>query len=165
MDNNLNILLASSFTKPQVIKRLSLLHDFLNYWLFASNLPLEKALAEFSKKDLESKLIGSFSINFFKQFNSQNVTQLLKDLNDQVNKFQLLTITIPVFLPEHEVIRIGHYLRTNFNSKFLIELKVDPSLIAGAALTYGGNYRDYSLKAKIAENRNVIIEDVKKGLS
>ena len=159
MDNNLNILLASSFTKPQVIKRISLLHDFLNYWLFGSNLPLEKALAEFAGKDFDSKLIGSFSTNFFRQFNTENVTKLLKDLNDQVNKFQLLTITIPVFLPEHEVVRIGHYLRTNFKAKFLIELKVDPSLIAGAALTYGGNYKDYSLKARIAENRSAIIED------
>ena len=38
------------------------------------------------------------------------------------------------------------------------------SLIAGAALTYGGNYKDYSLKARIAENRSAIIEDFKKGL-
>ncbi|MCL4390137.1 MAG: F0F1 ATP synthase subunit delta [Patescibacteria group bacterium] len=40
-----------------------------------------------------------------------------------------------------------------------VEIKIDPSLIGGAALSINGLYKDYSLKAKFAEN-----EDILKGI-
>ena len=164
MNDNINTLIANSYTKPQVIKRLSLLHDFLNFWLFGSQQNLEEALTQFQQKNPDSQLTSAFDSTFLNQFNRANVTERLKELSDRLNQFKVLTISLPVDFPEDQINQIGQYLRTNFKTQLLIEIKIDPMLIAGVGLSWSGSYRDYSLKAKIAQNRNAILEDFKKGL-
>src|SRR5687767_12177134 len=93
--DNLTILLNFSFTKNQVLRRLSSLSDFLNYWLF-NDLTLQAALTEFNKKNTDLE----FSLEFYQQFNKANMSMLLKDLETKVNQLKILTVMVPIDIPE-----------------------------------------------------------------
>lgn len=46
--------------------------------------------------------------------------------------------------------------RQLFGKNLFIDLKVDPALLGGAALVWKGQYKDYSLKAKFEEQKEVL---------
>lgn len=159
--DNLSLLLKTSYTRAQVAKNLGLLRDFLQYWLF-NNLDLKVAMTEYTKNNLQSSILSNLPEEFYHQFNKTNVTEILKDLETKFGQIKTLTICLPLELPESEINELGIHLRSTFQTPMLIEFKLDPSLIAGPALIYNGVYKDYSIKTKIAQNRSLIIETLKK---
>ena len=88
-------------------------------------------------------------------------------MSEEVDKFiaSLSPLTIYfVFMPEEgQVKEIGEWLRKSLNNpRLLFNVKVDPGLIGGCAVVYKGVYKDYSLKAKISENKGKLIEEFRK---
>ena len=63
-----------------------------------------------------------------------------------------LVIFVACELPEKEISRIKEKLGKDVKVRF----KVDPSLIGGAALVWNGQYKDYSLKARLEEHKKEI---------
>lgn len=53
---------------------------------------------------------------------------------------------------------VGKKARELFGEELFLDCRVDTSLIAGAAVSIGGQYRDYSLKMKLAEAKGKIRE-------
>jgi len=55
------------------------------------------------------------------------------------------------------------WLRENLDQPRLVfDFKVDPSLIGGCAFVYKGVYKDYSLRARISDNKDKIIGEFRK---
>lgn len=110
--------------------------------------------------NLEIALLGQFGIEKKDKF----VTFLRNnDVNTQVNSaleefFSLLqqkisqlsvaTLTL-AFEPEAKIIQsFSQWFTLNTNRQVLFEIKIDPHLLAGAAITYNGKYFDFSIKSK-----------------
>jgi F0F1-type ATP synthase delta subunit len=87
----------------------------------------------------------------------QNIYATFETLEKDIKTIEPLILYLPYELPDEEISQIGTKLRADYGNKFLIEVNIDPNLIAGCALSFKGIYKDYSIKQKIADNKQQIL--------
>lgn len=119
--------------------------------IYYTNFNIEKALMqEFGivKKDalialLRDNNIGVDSTKAIKEF-FVKIQETIKDL-------QVVPITL-AFEPKEQTLKIlAEWFILNVKKQVLFDITVDRKLIAGAAVTYNGKYKDFSIKAKVQE--------------
>lgn len=152
--DNLKIFLANNYSLSQARKRLLVLRAFLSKRFFNS---LDNT--NISEQDLA--WLNSLGEDFYKNFNKLNVYQMLGLLEKELNQIQVLTIYIAFDMPEDQLDQLGVWLRTNTKPNILFEIKHDPNLMAGSALSWKGIYKDYSIKLRIDQNRDAILASFK----
>ncbi|MFH0936715.1 MAG: F0F1 ATP synthase subunit delta [Candidatus Daviesbacteria bacterium] len=131
----INYILRDCFTKQEALKRLLELREALSKQLFASakvNIQYDPA---------------------FPPLTTDNFDKVFDETENEIKKIPELTIFTALELPKEEILKLGSYLRQNFTSHQLMELKVDPDLIGGATLAWQGTLRDYSLRSKLKSLR------------
>ncbi|KKR80568.1 MAG: hypothetical protein UU73_C0007G0023 [Candidatus Daviesbacteria bacterium GW2011_GWA1_41_61] len=153
----LNLILTSTFTRVQALRRLRTLREVVIRKFFSqANTPsLKEASGE------EAGWISSLPADFFKGFNDKNIYQLFNTIEEEIKNIRPLTIFVPVDLPQEETEKLGKHLRSAYGEKFMMDLKIDPSLIAGARLIWNGLARDYSLRQRITDNQQTILAALK----
>lgn len=99
------------------------------------------------------------------EIKSGDFVRVTEYIEDFMRNHEALAIYF-VFMPEKAQIKdIGNWLRTNLkNPRQIFQVKVDPALIGGCAIAYKGVYKDYSLKAKIAANKEKIVSEFRKNI-
>lgn len=152
----LKTFLAQTYSLQQVRRRLRLLRNFLEAKLFKGG-----DFTKLQTNPYDQQWLQSLGDNFFQNFENEDVYQILSQLEQQINNIPPLTIFIPFDMPEEEILRLGAWLRQNINPNIVFELKLNPDLIGGCALSLKGVYRDYSLKVKIDQSKTAILESLK----
>lgn len=102
--------------------------------------------------------------NFYQKFNKDNVYQIFSDLDKEIAKLSTLTICLTFEPDDATLSNLGAFARKMFGHLLILDIKLDPRLIAGAALIWKGVYKDYSLRAKIEEKKSEISQSFKKFL-
>lgn len=153
----LNLLLKDSYTLSQLKKRLKIIKSELSIRLFGG-----QTLEPLTASDLQwfNSLPGSFKDSFSKD----NLSILMTDLGNIINNYPVLTIYLPFEPDEATSDQTGMKARELFGQDLLLDIKSNPVLIAGCALSWKGIYKDYSLHAKIAERRLAILQSFKRFL-
>lgn len=154
----LNTLLQDTFTQTSLKHKLKILKISLLKEFFGSEGDTE------GLSDEDINWLKSLSPSFYQQFNKDNVYDIFKQVEDKLENTPVLLIYVPFEATEQAIYQIGTILRKNFNGLYLFDTKLDPSLIAGCALSWKGVYRDYSLKARIEEKKGEILSSFKKYL-
>lgn len=160
MNNNIQPLvdkmLASTYTSTDAMRRLRAIKQFILNQLFAS------AIQSFGSGDeADSAWLPSLGTDFYAAFNQNNVYATMEDLERAIRGIKPLLIYLPFEIPQGEMVRVGMKLRTEYGKNFLVDFKVDPTLIAGCALVWKSIYRDYSVRGKIHQHKSEIIEIVR----
>ncbi|MDO8618932.1 MAG: hypothetical protein Q7R49_03210 [Candidatus Daviesbacteria bacterium] len=154
MDNNILLkFLERNYYRGQINGRLNVLKNYLQKQFF--NSPQSQTSTE------DSEWLKSLGEDFFKNFTTLNVYQVLSKLEKDIKLLQTLTIYVPFEMPDGEKDKLGLWLRGNFKKDLIFEIKLDPALIGGTALSWKGIYRDYSLRAKIDQNHEAILSSLK----
>lgn len=148
-------ILDGSYTQTQALKRLRALKDLGIAKLFGKQETKDEILVE------QDSWFASLDKNFFRPFTKDNVYKLFEDAEKAIKDIKPLMIYLAVEIPEVEIAKIGQYLRQTYGNNFLMEIKIDPSLIAGTAFVWNGIYKDYSLRQKITDNRQAILSTLK----
>lgn len=156
MDNLLAIILKDTYSLTQLKHRLRLLKTYLLHVFFGGE------AISFSPPELN--WLKSLPNTFYHQFTKDNVYQIFTDFDNAVKKFNTLTMYLTFEPDDATLTQIGTYVRNNFKQNLLLDIKLDPNLIAGTALSWKGNYKDYSLRAKIGEKRGEMFAEFKKFL-
>lgn len=138
-------ILANTYTQADALRRIGILKDAVMGKLFGS----------------EKIASAQIPQNIYSYFTQKNAYKLFDEIITEIKKITPLVVYLPFEIPEQELINLGIYLRKDYGKNFLIEVKYDPSLIAGTALIWNGIYKDYSIRQKIADNHEVIIEMLK----
>lgn len=143
MDSNLlNLILSNTFTPAQALNKLHQLK--------------KKAVAVFFQVSPKPDPILPQYIN------RDNVYQVFEAAEKEIKAIPALVIYLPIELPSEQLIILGNYVRKFFNNDhFLIEVKLDPTLLAGPAFVWQGIYKDYSIRQKLLENHQAILEIIK----
>ena len=174
MTTDLHIpLLTDTYTKNQSAHRLSLIKELINRWLF-DNQPgqdllaildqyLKEADAILHKDDPEwlkavIPLIRD-QIDPKKNLPKQSV-ELIKAVEKALSTERIISLYLPFEYNDEILKQYGLWFKTNVSKDCLIEPGSDPSLIGGCALAFNGIYHDYSIKAKIGENRSQILKQL-----
>ena len=156
MNQLLTTFLAATYSLPQARSRLVtlknyLLGQFFNYKM-DSNHPLGPE---------EMAWLNQLGNDFYKNFNKINMYQVLASLEKEIKKIQPVIIYLPFEMPLSDRKQLGIWLRANISPTTIFDLKFDPNLIAGCALSNRGTYKDYSLRDKIDKRRAEVISSMK----
>lgn len=134
-------------TKPQAVdfnNRLSL----VSRRIYETGFSLETALLEqlgLEKKDSFFALLRNNEVNT--ESNSA-LADFFTLLADHVSKLPIATISL-AFEPTEKILRsLSEWFTLNINRQVLFDIKIDPDLLAGAAITYNGKYFDFSVKSQ-----------------
>ncbi len=73
---------------------------------------------------------------------------------EEIDKVPELVVYVAAALPFETQQRLGKKAREVFGRDLFLDFKVDPSLWAGAALAWQGQYRDYSLKMRFENKKD-----------
>lgn len=155
MNDTLAIILKDTFTLTQLKNRVRALKGNLlkNFFGGASN--LQPTVTQLN-------WLSTLPPSFNAQFNKDNVYKIFNDIEKKVQQLPTLTLYITFEPPDDTIYQIGTFAKKNFGPSFLLDIKLDPNLIAGAALVWKGMYRDYSLRIKLEQKKNEILENFKK---
>lgn len=157
MNDILTTIFKNTYSLNQLKHRVSVLKQHLLHKFFGGEV---KTLSE-----NDAAWLKSVSEEFMKQLNKDNVYQIFEYLEKQIVSIKPLIIYLTFEPDDQSLAEIGEMVRKTFNNQALVlDIKYDPRLIAGAALSWNGLYRDYSLKARIEERKMVILESFKKYL-
>lgn len=152
MNNNpLELLLATTYSLSKLRKRIRVVRNHIMKKFF--NQAEDQELLE-----AEDKIwLESMNNIFLFQFTKENAYQKLDELEKEISKIQPLIIYVAFDIPSEEVEKIGIWLRREINPYLLCEIKQDPEIIGGCALSWKGIYKDYSLRKRAEDNKDQII--------
>ncbi len=166
MDEVLSIILKDTYSLSQLKHRLRVLKNNLLQTFFGeTHLEGGPGLlpGELSPEDLN--WLKSLSPQFYQNFTKDNVYQIFSDLDSSSLKLDTLTLYLSFEPDDITLSQIGSFARKTSNSpSLLLDIKLDPRLIAGTALSWKGVYRDYSLRAQLATKKQELWEEFKKFL-
>lgn len=158
MGDILAIILKNTYSLAQFKHRVRILKSALLKAFFGSN----EANAALPPSDLN--WLKSLSAQVYHKFNKDNVYQIISGLEEQCTKLPTLTMYLTFEPDEATLGQIGSFARQAFGPMLLLDIRFDPNLIAGTALSWKGVYKDYSLKARMEEKKAEILEGFKKFL-
>lgn len=147
IDPLLDNILSNTLTQSQLMRKLKVLNIYLQSKLFVIDGSINSLSSE------ETNWLSSLDQNLLNQINKDNFHDFFSKLEQQARTISPLILYLAFQPPDEEVIKLGERLRKDYGKNFLFEIKVDPSLLAGCALAWRGVYKDYSLKSKIAANK------------
>lgn len=97
-----------------------------------------------------------------KDLTKDNYEQAFAKAREELQTIEPLNMYLAAELPEEEMAKILVRLRQDYGPKFLVEVRLDGGLIAGCALAYKGVLKDYSLRARLGENRETLNKELMK---
>lgn len=157
----MNTILKDTYTLSSLKHRLNVLKNYIVQNLFGADNP------EAQPEETDLVWLRSLPPAFFQNFNKDNTYQLMLELDNAINQLKTLIIYL-AFEPDNTSLTlIGKYVRKTIpsaNLPMLLDIKYDRSLIAGCALVWNGIYRDYSLKSRIEEKKQLILDSFKRYL-
>ena len=153
MHDIINIIIEDSYSLSSLKHKIRILKSFLSTYFFGG------VREQFSPSD--QIFLNSLPKAFVQKFSKDNLSQIFSQTEESLNNLSLLTIYLP-FEPIDEAVKnIAVKARGLFNQNLILDIKYNPSLIAGCALAWKGIYRDYSLRSRIESQKNKILESFK----
>lgn len=154
----LDIFTVDIFTISDLKRKLRILKEYLEKKIFGGNLQIELTTQE----NLWLKSLPDMST----VINAKDFSKQMTDLTQTVDSLTPLVVYL-AFNPSDEIIRqLTLALRKMFNSNLIfLDIKQDPGLLGGAAFVYKGIYKDYSLRAKLEQNREKILLELKRDIA
>ncbi len=117
---------------------------------------LEKALMEqfgIDKKDKFLTLLRENNVGI----DTKSVKDFVTKVQGTITNLQGVPITL-AFTPTEKTLQLlSDWFMINLKKQVLFDITVDRKLIAGAAITFNGKYRDFSIKAKFDETANRVL--------
>lgn len=146
--------LNKTYTLKQAKSRLLALKNYFNRLFFKPDLNLS-----INQQDLA--WINSLDQSFLREFNKNNMSENLKNLEEEISKLKPLIIYLPFEMPFEEQTKLGLWLRQKINKNIIYDIKIDQSLIGGCAFSINGVYKDYSIKQRLIIQQQKIFENFK----
>lgn len=150
--NLLEKILENTYTMDVLKKRVKVLRQKVNIELF--NLKIDPK----HQDNEHTAWINSLGKDFFKVFTKDDFQKVFEELDRQISEIQPLVIYFAYDPGPSQIVLIGGWLRENLGKNFIFDIKLDYSLIGGCALVWKGIYKDYSIKSKISQNKEKILE-------
>ena len=153
--DDLDIFLKDTYTLSDLKARSRALHSYFSRIFFGG----ADSLA-----DRDMLWINALPKDFLAKFDKDNSSRQISALENKIKELPLLTLYLPFEASEEAIRIIGSMTRQLFQSQLLLDIKYDPTLLAGVALVWKGVYKDYSLRSRIEERKKEISDSFKKFL-
>ena len=81
----------------------------------------------------------------------------LTSLKEEVINALVLELTVAIYLDEEGLNNVSTWVKNNVGTNVILDINVDHSVVAGAAMSFGGKFADYSFKTLLSGAINNII--------
>lgn len=162
------IFLTNVNTKIEALRRLRLLKGFLNQIFFEqqSKVDIKQSIDRFFEVsqdasefiEVDKAFFLKLGDDFYKQFNTRTLNKQLEELEATLNQVKGVIVYLPIELPQTEVEKMGQWFKVNVGEQTIMDIQYDPTLIGGAAFSYNGVLKDYSLRARITTQKEMILQ-------
>lgn len=166
MDEILAVILKETYSLSQLKHRLRILKSNLLQTFFGeTHLEGGPGLLPGGISPEDLNWLKSLPREFYQKFTRDNVYKIFSDLDDTAHNLKILTLYLS-FEPDNGALsQIGSSARSTFGlPALLLDIKLDPSLIAGTALSWKGVYKDYSLRWQLALKKRELWAEFRKFL-
>ncbi len=156
--NLLDTVATNTFTISDLKRRVRVLKEYLEKKIFGGNLKIELV-------SQDSLWLNSLT-NIGTVVDTKNFYQQMADLAKAVSALSPLIIYLAFDPPDEVISKLALDLRKILNSNLIfLDIKKDPGLLGGSAFVYKGIYKDYSLRAKLEQNKEKILLEIKRGIA
>lgn len=152
----LETILQDTFIKTLALKKVIGLKDYLLDRIFSL---AKQGPPKTSITDDPEIITWVLSLNpsLLTSINQQNIYSVFDKMEKSIKAIEALVLYLPYELPKEQLTEIGQNLREDYGNNFLIDIQINPDLVAGVALSYKGIYKDYSVKQSISLNKKAIL--------
>ncbi len=158
MNNLWQKIITNTYTVKTLKNRVRFLRSYLNRAKFDQNPNKEQNLSP-----EELIWIESLAEEHLLDVDTKSVSPMMDELDEMVEKTEALTVYFPFDPPSEEIDTLGSWMRSNFGkSELIMDIKYDPALIGGCALVWKGLYRDFSVRKKIQDEKQQILDSFRK---
>jgi F0F1-type ATP synthase delta subunit len=115
--------------------------------IYETGFDLEKALMEQFGIQKKDKFISYLRNNKINLESSSALNEILTKIQEKISSLSVISLTMAIE-PNGQMIKaLSDWFFLNINKQVLFDIQVDPNLIAGSTITYGGKYFDFSIRS------------------
>jgi F0F1-type ATP synthase delta subunit len=154
----LDKILITTYTMGSLKKRLKALKSRLSEHFFGGD----------TNKDMvqeELEWLNTYGVQFLSDFQKETFYQSIGKIEQLVGAIKPLTIYLAFDPKDEQIKQIGTKVRELYTEKIVIDLKYNPELIGGSAFIWNGVYKDYSIRNKILQDKDKILQSFKSFLA
>ena len=147
-DQLLDAMLATTYAKADLLRRLRLIREYLEQRFFTpgEKKDLSQFLAAQNVPADEQTLIRGWGDGFFQSFTKDNAYDYLGQMTTRVKDLPTVNMYVPIPFDSAQSTKVGQWVRANVDREALVEFHVETSAFGGCAFAWNGVYYDYSLK-------------------
>ena len=151
------ILLNNTYTKPDYIRRLTLIREYLESRFFAENkINFSDYLVNVKALQIDREALSVLDEHFFHLFTKDNVYLLINGLTESLKVLPTLTLYLAVMLDDYQIIELGKWFRQNLNPELIIDVRCNPTLVSGCSYVWNNRYKDLSLHYFLSKKQELI---------
>ncbi len=160
MAASLTPLIEHTYIRTDVVYRLSLIGEFLDFVFFTDGATVvtKETFTRFAtqrsnpKKD--NDFLQALSSSFWEQFTRDSFQQTLIHLKEELSRTPIIPLTIPVDLSEEYITPIGKFVRTIAGENMLVDVSIDPTLATGCQFVWKDQMHDFSFTHYVEIHRS-----------
>lgn len=142
---------ALSLTHSEAVNLVGLLRPYLEAKFFGGE-------ADDFLEKLDRSQAEKLKILDLTGLNQKNLAETLKSLETGIRQTATLALLLPFEPTGAQRRELKNFLQKKLAGGFLLDLKLDPSLIAGPLLIYKGLAKDYSVRQKLETRQEELAE-------
>ena len=148
-------ILQNTYTLESLKKRVKALKQKINIDLFGLKIDPK------GEDQQETAWLKSLGPDLLEVFNKEDFHEVFEKLDRKIATLQPLVVYLAFDPGPSQIVLIGAWFRQNYHKDFIFDIKIDPGLIAGCAFVLKGIYKDYSIRARLSANKEVITTSFK----
>ncbi len=152
----LNQIITNTYTLPDLRHRIRLLRSFVEDAIFSNGRLIDKLEPE------DQAWLKTLPQGFEKNFNTKSFYTEFKKLEEDSKKIIPLIVYLSFNAGPETAAQIAQYARRLFDPNLMVEIKLDPLILGGCALSWKGVYRDFSLRTVIDDKKQDILTSFKR---
>lgn len=92
--------------------------------------------------------------------NMQKLHNDVKQLQDKIDHAKIVQLTLAFEVDEDAINLFSSWTKANIGPDALIAIQLDRTMVGGAIIVAGGQYRDYSVRKKLSQVFQIQKEDI-----
>ncbi len=154
----LPLLMAHTYRRSDFSYRISLLRELAEFAFFTRRVTtietsvIEDFLATTHKNVSDAEVLNGLA-GALRTLTQQTLYDTLAELETGANALAVLTLSVPVSFAEADVAMIGEWVRREVVPMSVLEVVVDPRIIAGCSLVWQGRAYDYSFEQSLRKQQ------------
>ena len=151
------IIITKTFTKPDYIKRVTILREYLETKFFKDpSISFEKYLESINITPQDKEAFAALDEHFFNLFTRDNLYLIINGLSESMKSLPVLTLYLAVNMDDIQVNELGIWFRKNLNPELIMDIHCNPTLVTGCAYVWNNKYKDLSLHYILSQKEDLI---------